>query len=148
MIVDDDLYTMFVQELLKKNCRCLAIVDACHSASAFDLPFNYDFEGKQWTTEKGMKADRLDDLKSSGYVILLSGCQDNQTSGDTSRGGIFTTSFYTLVNSADCGDWSIEQILDQAIKDALKKKNTQNPNMSSSCKLDVKMKFKDFVGAW
>lgn len=66
VIVDDDLYIIFVQELLKKNCKCLAIVDACHSASAFDLPFNYNFESKEWTTEKGVKADRLDDLKSSG----------------------------------------------------------------------------------
>lgn len=80
--------------MLKKNCKCLAIVDACHSASALDLPYTYNFETKEWDSEGANKdEERLEDLKSTGFVILLSGCQDSETSGDTSRGGIFTTNF-------------------------------------------------------
>jgi len=120
-------------------------VDACHSASAFDLPFSYDFKNKVWVSEGSKKDSRLEDLKSTGFVILLSGCQDSETSGDTRVGGIFTTSFYNLVNSNDCSEWTLAAIIEKAIEDALKQKDTQHPNMSCSRKFDVNMKFKDLV---
>uniref|UniRef100_A0A0W0EY84 Peptidase C14 caspase domain-containing protein n=1 Tax=Moniliophthora roreri TaxID=221103 RepID=A0A0W0EY84_MONRR len=44
-LVDDDLHDIMVKPL-PPGCRLTAIFDACHSASALDLPYVYSTEGK------------------------------------------------------------------------------------------------------
>jgi hypothetical protein len=45
MIADDELFGLIVAPL-PAGCRVTAIFDCCHSGSALDLPFMYDWHGR------------------------------------------------------------------------------------------------------
>lgn len=72
MIVDDDLRSKLAVKI-PVGSQLYAIVDACHSGTSFDLQQVY--KGGALTTEKY--------APTSGKVVMISGCRDNQTSADT-----------------------------------------------------------------
>lgn len=72
--------------VLKANAHLNAVIDACHSGSILDLPFELD-RNNTW------KKENSSDVKLgfvNGSAFMISGCMDNQTSGDTRQGGILT----------------------------------------------------------
>jgi hypothetical protein len=83
-IVDDEINATIVRPL-PRGVKLHAIIDACHSGTMLDLPFlcrmnrtgNYAWEDHRPRsgTRKGT---------SGGEAISFSGCDDNQTSADTS----------------------------------------------------------------
>ena len=68
VLSDDDIHNMF---LSRSDIKVMALCDACHSGSLFDLP--YSWNGSSW-----IKASKNDKHKSSCEVIVIGACQDNQ----------------------------------------------------------------------
>ncbi|XP_057721405.1 metacaspase-1 [Arachis stenosperma] len=84
MIVDDEINATIVRPLLP-GVRLHALIDACHSGTVLDLPFlcRMDRSGRYvWEDHR----PRSGTWKGSagGEVISFSGCDDHQTSADTS----------------------------------------------------------------
>lgn len=75
----DDFVRTKLVDRVPASCKLFSIIDACHSASSFDL---------QWTLQpqaggKFSLVKANNQTSSKGQVIMLSGCQDEQTSADT-----------------------------------------------------------------
>ena len=79
-ITDDTLHHILTNAL-PKSSRLSMVFDCCNSGSAMDLPVQLkkSFFGR-------IKQTSGDDLEC-GFVTLLSGCKDDQTSADVSRNG-------------------------------------------------------------
>jgi hypothetical protein len=59
---------------ISKDVHVIAVVDACHSETMFDLPYKY-ISGTKHVIENT-------DNKIISNCIMISGCKDNQTSAD------------------------------------------------------------------
>ncbi|KAF9623392.1 hypothetical protein IFM89_001312 [Coptis chinensis] len=84
MIVDDEINTTIVKPL-PRGVKLHAIIDACHSGTVLDLPFlcRMDRSG-QYVWEDHRPRSGVWKGTNGGEVISISGCDDNQTSADTS----------------------------------------------------------------
>ena len=76
MITDDTIRERLALQV-PPNCRLIAVIDACHSATSFDLMWNCKSVGSSFSLEKVN-----DYTPTPGEVIVFSGCRDNQTSAD------------------------------------------------------------------
>jgi len=77
IILDDQLKTI-IQQNLKPNVTLVAIFDSCFSGSVLDLRYQYmDSLNYDKFTEN------TKELETTGNVIMISGCTDNQTSADS-----------------------------------------------------------------
>lgn len=76
MIVDDEIFDSIVAPL-PSGAKLTAVMDCCHSGTGLDLPFIW--EGYGWQEEDNP-------AHSAGDVVLISGCQDDQTSSDGGGG--------------------------------------------------------------
>uniref|UniRef100_A0A1D1Z1Z6 Metacaspase-1 n=1 Tax=Anthurium amnicola TaxID=1678845 RepID=A0A1D1Z1Z6_9ARAE len=103
MISDDEVHATIVQPL-PVGVQLHAFIDACHSGSSLDLPYvcKLNRNGSwQWETYS-----RVHKKTSGGLAICFSGCDDNQTSSDTSAftgdtiTGAMTFCFIRAVESA------------------------------------------------
>jgi hypothetical protein len=81
LFVDNDA-AIFLGQILPDWLPCVFFVDACHSGSILDLNKSNIYQGKN--------------------VFLFSGCQDNQTSGDTGYGGIMTNALLSVLALPEC----------------------------------------------
>lgn len=78
LIVDDELNGML--QSLKEDQSLFAVLDCCHSGTGMDLCYNL-FE--QVSTKKLMMVkDGKSPKETKGQVVMISGCQDQQTSAD------------------------------------------------------------------
>ncbi|XP_021287156.1 metacaspase-1-like isoform X2 [Herrania umbratica] len=84
MIIDDEINATIVRPL-PHGVKLHAIIDACHSGTVLDLPFlcRMDRHGK-YVWEDHRPRSGMWKGTSGGEVISFSGCDDNQTSADTS----------------------------------------------------------------
>ncbi|XP_068316127.1 metacaspase-1-like [Pyrus communis] len=84
MIIDDEINATIVKPL-PTGARLHAIVDACHSGTVLDLPFlcRMDRNGK-YVWEDHRPRSGVWKGTNGGEVISFSGCDDDQTSADTS----------------------------------------------------------------
>lgn len=84
MIVDDELNATIVRPL-PHGVKLHAIIDACHSGTMLDLPFlcRMDRDG-QYVWEDHRPSSGTWKGTNGGEAISFSGCDDNQTSADTS----------------------------------------------------------------
>ncbi|KAJ6850624.1 uncharacterized protein M6B38_263880 [Iris pallida] len=84
MIVDDELNATIVRPL-PHGVKLHAIIDACHSGTMLDLPFlcRMDRNG-QYVWEDHRPRSGTWKGTNGGEAISFSGCDDNQTSADTS----------------------------------------------------------------
>lgn len=72
VISDDTLRRNFVDKV--GNIPTICIIDACHSGSALDLPYQYNFTGHKWALTSNKRCQ--------SNILLISGCKDSQTSAD------------------------------------------------------------------
>jgi hypothetical protein len=72
LITDDLLHDYFAY--LPKSCRCVCVIDCCHSGTMLDLPYKY-FDEENYTVENSKARIKAD-------LIMISGCKDAQTSAD------------------------------------------------------------------
>lgn len=88
MITDDELKKIL--QKLPVGAKLVSLMDCCHSASVFDFKNNLDKPSSKITTEI-----------PHGYTVMVSGCQDKQTSSDAwiaeSYQGAMTASYLQLV---------------------------------------------------
>jgi len=84
MIVDDEINARIVRPL-PRGVRLHAIIDACHSGTVLDLPFLCRLNRSgQYVWEDHRPRSGTWKGTSGGEAISFSGCDDNQTSADTS----------------------------------------------------------------
>jgi hypothetical protein len=76
-IADDEHWNLISR--VPSGATLFAIIDACHSGTEMDLPYNLRVDGPD-----RFSLDRVDSRPDTqGMVIVLSGCKDNQTSLDS-----------------------------------------------------------------
>ncbi|XP_002526488.2 metacaspase-1 [Ricinus communis] len=84
MIVDDEINETIVRPL-PQGVKLHAIIDACHSGTVLDLPFLCRMNRNgQYAWEDHRPRSGMWKGTNGGEVISFSGCDDNQTSADTS----------------------------------------------------------------
>ncbi|KAK1393808.1 zf-LSD1 domain-containing protein [Heracleum sosnowskyi] len=84
MIVDDEINTAIVRPI-PPGVKLHAIIDACHSGTVLDLPFLCRMNRSgQYVWEDHRPRSGIWKGSGGGEVISFSGCDDNQTSADTS----------------------------------------------------------------
>ncbi|KAL6905357.1 hypothetical protein ACP4OV_002958 [Aristida adscensionis] len=84
MIIDDEINAALVRPL-PHGVKLHALIDACHSGTALDLPFLCRMNRSgQYVWEDHRPRSGVWKGTSGGEAISFSGCDDNQTSADTS----------------------------------------------------------------
>ncbi|WOL10486.1 metacaspase-1 [Canna indica] len=84
MIVDDEINATIVRPL-PHGVKLHAMIDACHSGTVLDLPFLCRMNRTgQYVWEDHRPRSGVWKGTSGGEAISFSGCDDNQTSADTS----------------------------------------------------------------
>ncbi|EPS67192.1 hypothetical protein M569_07584, partial [Genlisea aurea] len=84
MIVDDEINATIVRPL-PAGAKLHAIIDACHSGTVLDLPFLCRMNRSgQYAWEDHRPRSGVWKGSNGGEVISFSGCDDDQTSADTS----------------------------------------------------------------
>ncbi|XP_031482599.1 metacaspase-1-like [Nymphaea colorata] len=84
MIVDDEINETLVRPL-PRGARLHALIDACHSGTVLDLPYLCRMgRTGQYVWEDHRPRSGVWKGTNGGEAISISGCDDNQTSADTS----------------------------------------------------------------
>lgn len=120
-IVDDQLRSLI--ERVPAGSKMIAVIDACHSETSFDLKYVYDPVTKMKAKRAGIDTIKKGGIKINakspvtknkfmkdtvGDVIFLSGCKDYQTSSDVhfagKNQGALTASFLDILkkNGGNC----------------------------------------------
>lgn len=84
-IVDNELRAMIVAAALPERVQLVALFDCCHSGSGLDLAYTLTLHPKP-PPAFSLRKNRAYPI-TSATVILLSGCEDAQTSADTREDG-------------------------------------------------------------
>lgn len=138
MIVDTELFDTVVAPL-PPGAKLTAVMDCCHSGTTLDLPL-------AWRVPTGW-AEEANPCHSAGDVVLLSGCQDDQTSADGAGSyakpmGAMTTAFCNTVEKSHRRGSTHEQLtyqrLLETVRGELKTAGfTQVPRMTASQQFDA-----------
>ena len=126
-IVDDELKSI-IQTNLKKDVTLIALFDCCHSGSILDLKYQY-----MDSLDKNNFTENINESETTGNVIMISGCNDVQTSSDANinnkNQGAMTWAFLEAFKSEKNITWRNLLI---KMRDLLKKSNfTQLPQLTS-----------------
>ena len=126
-IVDDELKSI-IQTNLKKDVTLIALFDCCHSGSILDLKYQY-----MDSLDKNNFTENINESETTGNVIMISGCNDVQTSMDATinnkNQGAMTWAFLESFKSEKNITWRNLLI---KMRDLLKKSNfTQLPQLTS-----------------
>ncbi|KIY44408.1 peptidase C14 [Fistulina hepatica ATCC 64428] len=166
-IVDDLMHDIMVKPL-PPGCRLTAIFDSCHSGSALEPNLaaeagsgllsavtSYargDMGGvfksamgvvktASGSTQKAQQISRQTKT-SPADVISWSGCKDNQTSADANEGGQATGAMsYAFITALDRNKQQSYQQLLINIREILRGKYSQKPQLSSSHPMDTNLLF-------
>ncbi|CAD7972091.1 unnamed protein product [Amoebophrya sp. A25] len=97
-MISDDVLTEVCIRPLAEGVSFTAIIDACHSGTALDLPWT-------WQGDKQLWREDWNPFFTRGDCVMFSGCQDDQTSSDGGhdlygrRGGALTTAFCAVFSN-------------------------------------------------
>ena len=132
-ITDDVLWGSLVYKL-PEGARITALMDMCHAGTGLDLPYDYNVNTRRWTQD-------INPAHSAGDVVLLSGCEDSQTSADVGggyrgeAGGAMTQAF---IKAYECAAMSTYHEFLLVVKKQLRKKRfSQRPQLTSSQQFDA-----------
>ena len=146
MISDDELKAHFLAKIPPGN-KLLAIMDCCHSGTVLDLPYYCMAQGSQ--SQCVMMGDQMSERNRIPCdALMISGCEDSQTSADVSSVG---SSFVELADKRAGGALSSAVLVAfsqnathtlssflYAVRSALRKKGfEQIPQISASQPYDV-----------
>ena len=152
-LITDDVVFQYLCRPLPEGVRLTALLDCFHSGTLMDLPFVFTADPNAPTSYAPSTANQC-----CGDIIMISGCQDSQTSADAvganfttpaehpgQAGGACTNALQdTILNNED-GKLTYTQVLDR-MRQALTSRNfTQIPQLSCSKPIDVEKIF-DFRG--
>jgi len=132
-IIDDDLKSI-IQTNLKKDVTLVALFDCCHSGTILDLKYQY-----MDSLEKNNYTENANETETTGNVIMISGCSDEQTSSDSffnnKNQGAMTWAFLEAFKSEKNITWRKLLI---KMRDLLQKSNfDQIPQLSSGSFLNI-----------
>ena len=135
-ILDDELKSL-IQLHLKKGVTLFALFDCCFSGTVLDLKYQYldSLENDTFTTDNN-------DTETNSNVIMISGCNDTQTSADAymeqKYQGAMTWAFLnSLKEKSSSSNLSWKNLLID-MRDKLKQSEfTQLPQLSSGCLIDI-----------
>lgn len=133
-IVDDELKAL-IQTNLKKNVTLFALFDSCFSGTVLDLKYQYlDSLANDASTVNNNETETI------GNVIMISGCNDEQTSADAyvdkKYQGAMTWAFISVITTV-AAPLSWRDLLIK-MRDKLKTSQfTQLPQLSSGCFIDI-----------
>jgi hypothetical protein len=133
--ISDDVIRLNLVERVPRGTKVYVVLDACHSGTGCDLRHKYD-DSSYLTTNQIQTANPLTltyvpsdwSLRQTSYeftkyprtageVYCISGCQDNQESGDTyiesdkMYGGILTSTMLSLLKSNDLKTYKWKDLL-------------------------------------
>jgi len=126
-ILDDD-FKSIIQTNLKKDVTLIALFDSCFSGSVLDLKYQY-----MDSLDKNNFTENINEIETTGNVIMISGCSDVQTSNDATinnnNQGAMTWAFLEAFKSVKNITWRNLLI---KMRDLLQKSNfDQTPQLSS-----------------
>jgi len=135
-ILDDELKSL-IQLHLKKGVTLFALFDCCFSGTVLDLKYQYldSLENNTFTVDNN-------DTETMSNVIMISGCNDTQTSADAymeqKYQGAMTWAFLnSLKENSTTSNLSWKKLLID-MRDKLKNsKFTQLPQLSSGTLIDI-----------
>ncbi|KAI0319439.1 caspase domain-containing protein [Amylostereum chailletii] len=125
---------------LPAGCRLTGLFDSCHSGSILDLPYLYHSNGRV----KGSQVARnfRKERSTPADVITWSGSTDSQTSADTVQGGQAVGAMsYAFVKVLKRNPQISYQDLLRGVREVLKSKYSQKPQLSSSHRIDTNLRF-------
>jgi hypothetical protein len=141
-IADDWLFENMISKI-QENINLYCFFDSCHSGTVVDLKYNYkskckpkikkitNYEASQWSDSFNFEIERSNDVK--GNIIMLSGCQDKETSADAfiaNKGqGAFT---FCLIETFKN---NLETVEDGSVK--FKNIKLRNIFKEINCRLDI-----------
>lgn len=101
-VVDDELRSAIIAAKLRPHQQLVALFDSCHSGSGLDLAYSLS------AGPLSLRKNRVYPL-TAARVILLSGCEDAQTSADTREDGenqgALTFSFLNSLEAMEHPTW-------------------------------------------
>jgi hypothetical protein len=137
--ISDDILKSTIVKNLKPNVTLIALFDCCYSGSVLDLRYQY-----MDTLNNNNYVENMNELETSGSVIMISGCTDIQTSADATindmRQGAMTWSFLKSLNDAS-NNITWRQLIVNMRNSLKSKKFSQIPQISSGniMELDAKV---------
>jgi len=137
--IRDDDFNKIIKDYLKPGVSLSALFDCCFSGTILDLKYNYvDTTNFEKTTTNELVSE------TAGNVWMISGCQDNQTSADTTvvynnrrmDSGGMTYAFLKCLKEQGT-NISYKQLITKMRETLKKEKYTQVPQFSSGKQLNV-----------
>ena len=147
-LIYDDTLKKFIQDHITEKAKLYCLIDACHSATVCDLRFNLTVDeikqdGDNIQTSFNVVAHTYDNIK--GNVLVLSGCEDGETSSDAwinrQSQGAMTHSFLEALKMSDY-KLDYEQLMTNIYQVIKTNKFNQNPTMSSNKSIIFENEFK------
>jgi len=139
-LIDDEIQRLLSNNLITKpNCKVFMLFDCCHSGTAADLRYTYNYSGP---TSDFVFVDAKADNAFKAKTILLSGCKDeevswetmiNLTGGAKSRQGVMTSSFINVISKNPAALQNVFQIVREMY--VYTKPYKQQPQVS--CNYDI-----------
>lgn len=96
-IIDDELYSI-VSQNIHDATKLTCLMDCCHSGSVMDLEWNFGDDANRF---KKIASATPPPLSAVPSIIVISGCMDSETSGDTPEGGVMTQAFLHAMDKAE-----------------------------------------------
>eukprot|EP00746_Dinoflagellata_sp_MGD_P151478 gnl/MRDRNA2_/MRDRNA2_83069_c0_seq1.p1 gnl/MRDRNA2_/MRDRNA2_83069_c0~~gnl/MRDRNA2_/MRDRNA2_83069_c0_seq1.p1 ORF type:complete len:2124 (-),score=461.30 gnl/MRDRNA2_/MRDRNA2_83069_c0_seq1:152-6523(-) len=81
-LLKDDTLRKAVVDQVPPGVKLVAVLDCCHSGSVFDMPFKVMINPDDRSVKVVREVKSRLATKSQGEVIMISGCNDDQTSAD------------------------------------------------------------------
>lgn len=134
-IVDDELKAL-IQKYLKKDTCLFALFDSCFSGSVLDLKYQYM---DSLNYDKYFEHAKESETIGNGNVVMISGCNDKQTSADAFINGNATGAMtWSFLNSFKNNKNLTFRSLVKSMRDTLKKNGyEQIPQLSTGEFVDI-----------